>query len=212
MSELTKSALDRLGNRLRSGSFSDDDLRSLDQYRRSFGPAYEHVVATIAALYVEPTGRPAKSTSSVVDKLRRESIRLSQIQDIAGCRLVVPGVTVQIAMLGLLCDEFPDATVIDRRDRPSHGYRAVHVVVRHADRWIEIQLRTTLQQQWAELSEKLADAFEPAVKYGGGPSAPPSTLNQVSSGIVVSHHGTRECDSTSWGAASRARGHRVAAV
>jgi ppGpp synthetase/RelA/SpoT-type nucleotidyltranferase len=34
---------------------------------------------------------------------------------------------------------------------------------------IEIQVRTLLQHLWAQLSEKLADAVEPAVKYGGGP-------------------------------------------
>ena len=53
--------------------------------------AYEEVIATIrGAVQLEPTGRPAKSTTSIIEKLRRETIRLTQIQDIAGCRLVVP--------------------------------------------------------------------------------------------------------------------------
>jgi ppGpp synthetase/RelA/SpoT-type nucleotidyltranferase len=33
---------------------------------------------------------------------------------------------------------------------------------------IEIQVRTSLQHLWAEVSEKLSDQFDPAIKYGGG--------------------------------------------
>jgi putative GTP pyrophosphokinase len=78
--EMTKTQIDRLGDRLRKGNISDDDLRLLDLYRRSFSEAYEIVVGTIRKeLALEPTGRPAKSTSSISDKLRRESIRLTQI-------------------------------------------------------------------------------------------------------------------------------------
>src|SRR6266704_1936073 len=70
-----------------------------------------------------------------------KTIRLTQIQDIAGCRIVTPD-------------------IIDRRDTPSHGYRAVHVIVRHSGKLVEIQVRTALQHLWAELSEKLADLID----------------------------------------------------
>ena len=93
---------------------------------------------------------------------------MTQIQDIAGCRLVVSGVVDQDRTLAALSNLFKEATVIDRRERPSHGYRAVHVVVRMLGRTVEIQLRTELQQKWAELSEKLSDLIEPSIKYGGG--------------------------------------------
>jgi ppGpp synthetase/RelA/SpoT-type nucleotidyltranferase len=62
-----------------------------------------------------------------------------------------------------------DATVIDRRVKPSNGYRAVHVVVREVGLPVEVQVRTDLQHVWAESSEKLADAFGSQLKYGGGP-------------------------------------------
>ena len=35
-------------------------------------------------------------------------------------------------------------------------------------RLIEIQVRTTLQHEWAELSEKFSDKIDPLIKYGGG--------------------------------------------
>ena len=63
---------------------------------------------------------------------------------------------------------FEYTTVIDRRQKPSHGYRAVHVVVSCFDKVIEIQVRTSLQHLWAELSEKISDLIGPAIKYGGG--------------------------------------------
>lgn len=37
-----------------------------------------------------------------------------------------------------------------------------------AEKLIEIQVRTLLQHQWAELSEKLSDVVDSAIKYGGG--------------------------------------------
>lgn len=127
--ELSKTQIDRLGNRLKSGNITEDDLRLLDQYRRSFTDAYEAVVRLIRdKLGLESTGR-VKSTTSIADKLRRESIRLTQIQDIAGCRLVVADIAEQETVLQSLRTLFQQAVVFDRREKPSHGYRAVHVVV-----------------------------------------------------------------------------------
>ena len=172
MAILSKTQIDKLGERLKSGSPDEADLRELDEYRRSFGAAYEHVVGLVRGrLRLEPTGRPAKSTSSIVDKLRRESIRLTQIQDIAGCRLVVDDLDDQDEAVTSLVGMFPHAVVVDRRQKPSHGYRAVHIVVHVDGTLVEIQVRTTLQHLWAEVSERFSDVVDPAIKYGGGPNA-----------------------------------------
>jgi ppGpp synthetase/RelA/SpoT-type nucleotidyltranferase len=142
----------------------------LTEYRATFLPAYEQVISLLrTALRLEPTGRPAKSTSAIVDKLKRESIRLSQLQDIAGCRIVVPTTIRQEQVLSRMTKRFPDARIVDRRIEPSHGYRAVHVLVLIDRKIVEVQIRTAFQHAWAELSEKIADRTDPAVKYGGGP-------------------------------------------
>lgn len=168
-SELTKTQADRLGDRLKKGNITEADLRLLDAYRRSFTEAYEIVVGAIRReLALEPTGRPAKSTISISDKLRRESIRLTQIQDIAGCRLTVSDIFKQDEVVQSLSKLFENVTIVDRRQKPSHGYRAVHVIVQHSGKLIEIQVRTELQHLWAELSEKFSDIIDPAIKYGGG--------------------------------------------
>jgi putative GTP pyrophosphokinase len=167
--KLSKTQVDHLGDRLRKGNITEADLRLLDHYRRSFSEAYDVVDEAIRKeLGLKPTGRPAKSTTSIIDKLRRESIRLSQIQDIAGCRLIVPDIAAQDLVVQALTIVFERAALSDRREKPSHGYRAVHVIVNSRGSLIEIQVRTALQHLWAELSEKGADVIDPAIKYGGG--------------------------------------------
>jgi putative GTP pyrophosphokinase len=184
--EMTKTQIDRLGERLRKGNISDDDLRLLDLYRRSFSEAYDFVVGTIRnELALEPTGRPAKSTTSISDKLHRESIRLTQIQDIAGCRLIVTDIANQESVVQSLKSLFEHTTIIDRRARPSHGYRAVHVVVNHQVKLIEIQVRTSPQHLWAELSEKYSDIVDPAIKYGGGSKDAQEILEKASKLVAV---------------------------
>jgi hypothetical protein len=167
-SALSKTQIDRLGERLKGGSHTESDLRLLDDYRRSFGEAYEAVVQTIRQRGELPTGRLAKSTLSIVEKLRRESIRLSQMQDIAGCRVVVADVVQQELFVASLRTIFPGASVIDRRDKPSYGYRAVHIIAEIFGKPVEIQVRTAVQHLWAELSEKSSDVIDPTIKYGGG--------------------------------------------
>lgn len=179
---MNKSDLDRLGDRLRAG-ISPEDLTFLDTYRRGFRIAYDSVVDRVRAeLGLEASGRPAKSTPAIVDKLCRSSMRLTQMQDIAGCRVVVPDIPAQDRVIGRLEQMFV-TTVIDRREKPSSGYRAVHVVVREVGLPVEVQVRTDLQHVWAESSEKLADAFGSQLKYGGGPKEIRELLNHFSTMI-----------------------------
>jgi putative GTP pyrophosphokinase len=169
--ELSRSEVDRLGNRLRS-AVTVEDLRLLDKYRRSFASEYEAVVSHLRnSLLLDVSGRPAKSTTAIVDKLKRESIRLSQMQDIAGCRIIVEHIKAQDELISAIMSTLQlPISVFDRRKLPSHGYSAVHLIVKLGEHSIEIQIRTQLQHLWAELSEKFSDGFDPAIKYGGGPA------------------------------------------
>jgi hypothetical protein len=178
--------VDKLGERLRKGEVPEGDLRELDAYRRSFAESYEEIVAIVRnATGLEPTGRPAKSTTSIVEKLRRETIRLSQMQDIAGCRLVVPDVLAQDEVVERLKSALPKAVVVDRRKQASYGYRAVHVIATVRSKLVEIQVRTEFQHLWAQLSEKLSDVLDPAIKYGGGDADTQRRLSIISEYIPV---------------------------
>jgi putative GTP pyrophosphokinase len=183
--KLSKTQVDRLGDRLRKGDITEADLRLLDSYRLSFAEAYEQVAERVRAeLRVALTGRPAKSTSSVAEKLRRESIRLSQIQDIAGCRIIVADLAEQESVVADLKRLFDLVTIVDRRLQPSHGYRAVHVVIRQGGKLVEIQVRTALQHLWAEQSEKASDVVDPMIKYGGGDAMIQDLLRVSSDGVA----------------------------
>ena len=70
VNSLSKTQVDRLGDRLRKGIVAEEDLQQLDAYRRSYAGAYDDVVAIIRdSMLLEPTGRPAKSTTSIIEKL-----------------------------------------------------------------------------------------------------------------------------------------------
>ena len=181
----TNSEVDKLGDRLRSDAAADD-LRMLDEFRFGFADAYEQVISiTKKVAQTEVTGRPAKSTAAIIEKLRRESTRLSQMQDIAGCRVLVPDIATQDMLTRSLVCALNDPRELDRRDKPSHGYRAVHIVVSIAGRNVEIQIRTSLQQFWAALSEKISDSFGNDLKYGVGDPGILMQLHSLSSGVEL---------------------------
>jgi putative GTP pyrophosphokinase len=182
----SKSEIDRLGDRLRV-SDTPDDRQMLDMYCRTFVKAYEIVLRQIYVTHgFNKVGRRrAKSHGAIVDKLKWESIRLSQMQDIAGCRIVVPDVAHQNALLEKLRVSFSEVEISDRREKPSHGYCAVHLLVQIENRCVEIQIRTQLQALWAELSEKLVYKFGIAIKYGGGVAGVQHQLKSLSKAIHV---------------------------
>jgi putative GTP pyrophosphokinase len=162
--------VDKLGERLRAGPVTADDLRLLDDYRRSFAPAISEVVRVLRQDFqLEPTAREAKSSRAILAKLGRSTTTLSTMQDIAGCRVLLASRASQQGHAEALLQRFPQAKLIDRIARPSFGYRALHLVVKQDGRRVEIQLRTVLQHLWAQLCEHLSDQVGIGLKYGQGP-------------------------------------------
>jgi ppGpp synthetase/RelA/SpoT-type nucleotidyltranferase len=146
-------------------------------------------------LKLNPSGRPAKSTNSLVEKLKRESIRLTQVQDIAGCRVVVADIQEQDRVVASLVEAFPAASVVfDRREKPSYGYRAVHVVVAFSGKTVEIQVRTTFQHIWAEISEKYSDVYGSDIKYGGGAQEIRRILERLSRAVAKNEDLEARCE------------------
>lgn len=166
---LTKNQIDKLGDQLRDGQIDADVIRKLERVRSEYFGAYVYVDDVLTnKLNYRVTGRPAKSTLAIVEKLKRESSRLSQVQDIAGCRIVAANVRVQDEICETIGVMFSDVTNIDRRVKPTNGYRAVHLVARYKGWPVEIQVRTQFQHAWAEISEKISDAYGQEIKYGRG--------------------------------------------
>lgn len=184
MPDLSRSELDRLGDRLRAAVEPDDaDRLAYEEYRESFGPALSAVINRATAVLSEVLDHAArfKTLESTVAKLRRGSARLSQIQDIAGLRIVIPTTPEQDEAIAALSAAFPNARITDYRDEPQHGYRAVHIITqRTLGHGVEIQVRTRFQNMWASVSERAAFDAGMDVKYGGGPAPVRESLDSLS--------------------------------
>lgn len=181
---MSASQVDKLGERLKTGPITADDLRLLDSYRRTFQPAMNEVMEVLRRHHqLEPTAREAKSTRAIIAKIRRQGTRLSRMQDIAGCRVIKPSLLLQRAEVHSLLDSFPGAKLDDRVARPSHGYRALHLIVKAQGHWVEIQVRTELQHLWAQVCEQCADRFGLELKFGGGPARLRLQLQEISDDV-----------------------------
>ncbi|MYE32279.1 MAG: RelA/SpoT domain-containing protein [Chloroflexi bacterium] len=176
---LTKSRIDRAGVRLRKADTPFDADRELySEYRATFAVPLTAVVAVLNNLAAgAPVTYRLKRFETTVDKLRRFKSRLSSIEDIAGCRVVLPTRREQHQLLDGIRDDLQIVRERDYQARPRGGYRAVHAVVRVQGQLVEIQLRTELEEQWADSVERLAEKHDPLIKYSGGP---PSVLEVLS--------------------------------
>lgn len=179
MAGLSRTAIDKLGDRLRSeGSSLPENLDLLQQWRGEHDVARSRVHAQLRSLdlFVPVTvSSRLKTSSTIVSKLQIQAkMRLSQMGDVAGVRVVMTeGSRASQDRIGLIVRAvYPKAKLKDRRATPSHQYRAVHLEVECDGFDVEVQVRTPLQHQWAELVEKLGDAWGRGIRYGELPENP----------------------------------------
>ena len=176
----SRSQIDRLGQRIAESGYVDNNDRALfadilDYYETLL----DTVCDSLTDIGLTLTSR-IKTTGTLVEKLQRDrGMQLSRIQDVAGARVVLDGdrseqdaLVKKICSLFLLFPKQPD--IIDRRASPTHGYRAVHVIA-YPDRFpVEIQVRTYIQDIWAQIFERIADQWGRQIRYGEPPDLPSS--------------------------------------
>lgn len=169
----SKNQARRLGERLKAGAPTADDLAMLQILLEAYDEALDAAVRKVSTGLNTKVSSRIKNTGTIIEKLRRSSgARLHSIQDLAGMRIVMDGSDrlAQNALVAGLSSLFKDDThpvkQIDRRASPRSGYRAVHLVVHVEGLPVEIQVRTELQHEWAEFFEKLADRLGRGIRYG----------------------------------------------
>jgi ppGpp synthetase/RelA/SpoT-type nucleotidyltranferase len=117
-----------------------------------------------------------KRLERIWEKLMRQpKMRLSQMEDVGGCRSVVPGLREVGMLAGLLMAQmevngFEVVEDTDYYQNPkASGYRARHIVVKVAGRRVEVQLRSERQEEWAQRVEDAGGQTGYNVKDGDAP-------------------------------------------
>ena len=194
----SREQINKLGVRLASdGPISNDDFHALEELTACHltalemaRPRIDSAAATAVTVPLHITHR-AKTTQTIIEKLRREhGMALARMQDLAGIRIVgairfdeQDRLAVEIARL------FPadprEPRTVDRRARPSHGYRAVHVIVSLDGVSIEVQVRTLFQHIWADLMERMADRLGRQIRYGEPPVPPPGMTVEAAQTFIA---------------------------
>lgn len=103
-----------------------------------------------------------KRRPQILRKLNRFSVRLTQLQDIGGCRIIVENNDVVNNLLDFIETKlirskyFKINKKTDYREkgRDDSGYRAVHLIVERNGFSLEVQLRSRIQHYWAESIER----------------------------------------------------------
>lgn len=129
-----------------------------------------------------------KRLPTIIEKMvRLPGTKLARMEDVGGCRAVLPGGRSEIE--GVLRRIRRNWTVVRLRDYmeepKSSGYRGVHLIVERDDRRIEVQLRTTGQQAWAEQVERLAGRYRVPLKDEKGPDELLRWLRLAAEGISM---------------------------
>jgi hypothetical protein len=182
----SKTQVDKAANVWRAWSLADlalippeveEALRIVDHFRACH--QYPLTKATMGLRSaVNSVGAPVqvsqrlKRYDSILYKLSREHrIRLSQMQDIGGCRAILPDLATLFALRERLEQRHKRSPrVVDYVTQPKEtGYRGIHVIMSYDERLIEVQLRTRAMHEWALAVERGASRIGLDLKSGLGP-------------------------------------------
>lgn len=181
----SKSQVNRCGdllrdNELKARAFTAPELHDARKTVRDFRQEFQYPMTTVAMglrQFIVATGtdpvvaQRLKRLPQIVKKLARyPKTKLARMEDIGGCRAVLPDRDSVAAVLSRIDHNWKVVRHRDYVEAPkASGYRGVHVVVERDDHRVEIQLRTPYQQEWAETVETVAGRLELPLKDGKGP-------------------------------------------
>ncbi|OWJ73910.1 RelA/SpoT domain-containing protein [Haematobacter missouriensis] len=127
------------------------------------------------------TSGRVKRMASIRKKLTRGSTDLRQMQDLGGCRAVMPS----LLTLGEVVARYTGGSTKSTMDRysdylsspKSDGYRGIHLILNFegvgqseefSGQKLEIQVRTRLQHSWSTAVEVIGAVLNQDLKAGGG--------------------------------------------
>jgi ppGpp synthetase/RelA/SpoT-type nucleotidyltranferase len=151
---ISKSQLDLMGNRLKE-EISNDDREMLRQVAGAYQEVLDDVKAQLAELGYAATTR-VKTTATLVEKLRRErAMRLSQVQDLAGARIIVSDRPAQDKAKDKIRSYFESSghacKEVDRRTHPTNGL-SFSLIMR-----LNLQLMDALHEDFSAMLPQVRD-------------------------------------------------------
>ena len=168
----SKTQIDRAAKCLSKNQFESeehflecDDL--VDEYRKDFLVPLTEVtlklqewLSTLGIEYY--IAQRLKRKPQIIKKLNRLSVRLTQLQDIGGCRIIVERNDIIDTLVEYIHERlvrsryFIIIKITDYRNqgREITGYRALHMIIERNGHILEVQIRSRLQHYWAESVER----------------------------------------------------------
>lgn len=183
---LTKSRIDRAGIAFAKDSFRDiDEMIELedvfDEYRKSHLEPLSETTLELQRWLNEYghdyyIAQRLKRKPQIIRKLNRLSVRLTQLQDIGGCRIIVEKNELVDQIIEFIkrkiesTEELNLVRITDYREkgRDVTGYRSVHLLLERSGKKLELQLRSRIQHYWAESIERTSVIYGYHLKESEG--------------------------------------------
>ena len=185
----SRSRVNAAGDSVRKSRATEEDLMVIEEWRS----AHAAVLNTFQALlrnrakdYGGSVVQRLKRKSTIFDKLhRQEKMELSRMDDVAGCRVILPDIKTLQQFRGSLHNANFKHTLKNEPEKYNYirrpkkdGYRGVHDVYAYDVNSIEgrnlkglraeIQYRTLVQHSWSTANEILGVITEAQPKYHRG--------------------------------------------
>lgn len=179
---LSKTAVNKAGNLLRSGDVQGAKP-IINEWRKLHSYPMQHIYTTLNRcnnnIITEQlkgiVTQRLKRFASIQEKVVRfPDMNLSRMQDIGGCRVILPGMNeLMEATKQTMTDSFEKIRVSDYITNPNKdsGYRGIHHIYRYLGQeyegvFLEVQYRTSLQHLWATAVEMFSVGEPFNVKTG----------------------------------------------
>jgi ppGpp synthetase/RelA/SpoT-type nucleotidyltranferase len=170
--ELTRTKIDKAGERLSKETWKTEDQcfeseLILDEYRKLYIQPLTEITIKLQSWLIDFSeefyiAQRIKRKPQILRKLKRFSIRLSQLQDIGGIRIIFENNKHIDRFIDFMKNKisrghyFSIERETDYREkgRDDSGYRAMHLILMRKEVKIELQLRSRIQHNWAERIER----------------------------------------------------------
>lgn len=174
MSQLknSKSAIDAAGKFMSLNGKSDPEYKIHEEIFDSYRTAHLEPITRLTLMLQQwltaykgkyYIAQRLKRKPQIIRKLKRFKSRLTQLQDIGGCRIIVEDNAavdeLHSYLLVLINNEKSLISLSGEKDyreegREESGYRALHLIFKSDQVKLELQIRSEIQHYWAESIER----------------------------------------------------------